>query len=598
MVLAVAGWIGADVAWSASTPMAVLIAGLGLAAASTVRRSPVGLVLATLVVCSHLGARADEAYRPLDPGPFRSTATVLGDPDRFGAASRLELRLPTGHRIEATAFGSAGAVFDTTAIGATILIEGRLRSMENPGRFRHRHITGLASVERATPVDGPEPWHQIPEFFRDRIADGGATMAGPRRSLYLGLVIGDDRSQTLGQQLRFRISGLTHLLAVSGQNVAFVLAVARPLLESLGYRARFVAVLAVLVVFAMITRLEPSVLRATTTAAIAAWATMSGRERSGLQVLAVAVLGLVCVDPFLVDAVGFQLSVAASAGILLLQPAIESRLRGPRWLRGPLATTLSAQIGVCPLLAMYFGPVSIASVPANVVAGWAAALIMTIGLTVGVVAGLSPEGAASIMQLPTEALLWWIEAVATFHARLPAPRLGPLDAVGLAGFWMLVRSRALPVVVRSALVAAGLGLLIAAVPRASGPAVCGPGVAWFPPSDAGPAVLVVGPEAEGRSLADCRASGVRRVDLLIVERGSAHVGELVGAAQQLLDVAVIRAPPQHRIVGARRLLHKMVIPTSKGSLVVTPSADGHHLDVRLAARVDAGSPPPQPTGSR
>ncbi|MGB5756008.1 MAG: hypothetical protein WBM50_03765, partial [Acidimicrobiales bacterium] len=126
---------------------------------------------------------------------------------------------------------------------------------------------------------------------------------------------------------------------------------------------------------------------------------------------------------------------------------------------------------------------------------------------------------------------------------------------------------------------------------------CGPGVAWFPPSEAGPAVLVVGQEAQGRSLADCRASGVRRVDLLIAERGSTHAGELVGAAQELLDVVVIRAPPQHRIIGARRLLHQVAIPTSKGFLVVTPSADGRRLDVRLEARVHAGSPPPQRTGS-
>ncbi len=587
MVLAVSGWIGADVAWSAAAPRAVLVLGLGLAAVSAVRRRPVGLVIAAFVVCSHLGARADDAHRLLDPGPLRSPATVLGDPSRFGAATRLELRLPSGDRIEATAYGSAGAMFDGTSIGETVRLEGRLRPMGNPSRFRHRHITGLASVDHASSVEEPAPQHRIPEFFRDRIAAGGATMAGPRRSLYLGLVIGDDRSQTLGQRLRFRASGLSHLLAVSGQNVAFVLAVARPLLETLGFRSRFLAVVALLAIFAMITRLEPSVLRATTTAAIAAWATMSGRERSGLQVLALAALGLVCLDPFLVDAVGFQLSVAASAGILLLQPTIEGRLRGPRWLRGPLATTLSAQIGVGPLLALYFGPLSLASIPANVLAGWAAAGIMTVGLTVGVLAGLLPAEAASVVQLPAEALLWWIEAVATWHARLPAPRVAPLAALGLVGLWLLARSRTLPMLVRSGLAVAGLAVLLAAVPRAPDPVVCGPGLGWFPGSDAGPAVLVVGADADGRALADCRAAGVRRVDLLIAERGSARSGEVVAAARELLEVSVIRAPPQHRIIGARRLLVESTIPTSKGSLVVTPSTDGRRLDVRIDATVDA-----------
>ena len=178
------------------------------------------------------------------------------------------------------------------------------------------------------------------EAVRDRVGAGADALDERPAALYRGLVLGDDRFQPLGQRLRFRLSGLSHLLAVSGQNVAFVLAAAGPLIGSLGHRSRIVAVLGIVVLFAVITRLEPSVLRAAATASLAAWASWSGRSRSGVAILALAVMGLVLVDPFLVDAVGFQLSVAASAGILTLGPPLARRLPGP----DPMAQAPDAQL--------------------------------------------------------------------------------------------------------------------------------------------------------------------------------------------------------------------------------------------------------------
>ena len=93
------------------------------------------------------------------------------------------------------------------------------------------------------------------------------------------------------------------------------MALAAPLLRRLRLAARTGTALAIVVVFAAMTRFEPSVLRATAMAAIALLATFGGRPASTLRVLAYAVVALLLVDPFLVHSVGFALSCGASAGI-------------------------------------------------------------------------------------------------------------------------------------------------------------------------------------------------------------------------------------------------------------------------------------------
>lgn len=437
MALAAATWIGAAVAPAqlASRWLLPLVCVLVLAIVADKQR-PFILVLPMLLLGSHLGARADAAYVPLDSAVVDTVAEVLGDPRPIRGGWRLELRLPDGARVLASAYGRDATVATRTRVGATVLVEGRVAPVADQAWLRSRHIVGTVSVSNLELYEDPPLLHQMPEVVRHRIAAGTTGMADRQRALYLGLVIGDDRLQPLGQQLRFQSAGLTHLLAVSGQNVAFAIAVARPLLELLGYRGRFVGLLGVLILFAIITRLEPSVLRATATAMLSAWATLSGRERTGLTVLSAAVVVLVCIDPFLVDSVGFQLSVAASAGILVISPGIERRLPGPSFLRSPLAVTLGAQLGVSPLLIHYFGPLSLASVPANLLAGWAAAAVMTIGLSVGVVAGLAPAAVGGFMQLPAELLLWWIETVAEWSARAPVPHpIGPGSTSAGVGCW-------------------------------------------------------------------------------------------------------------------------------------------------------------------
>ena len=183
------------------------------------------------------------------------------------------------------------------------------------------------------------------------------------------MVYGDDRNQSPRLYDDFRAAGLGHLLVVSGQNVAFVLALASPLVTRTRPGVRLVVLVALLAVFAVLTRFEPSVLRAVTMAGVAVVSAALGRPETGRRTLAWAVAAVVMADPFLVRVLAFQLSVCATCGLLWITPALAEKLPGPRPLRLAVATTAGAQLAVMPLLVAVFGTVPLASLPPMLLPG-------------------------------------------------------------------------------------------------------------------------------------------------------------------------------------------------------------------------------------
>ena len=125
--------------------------------------------------------------------------------------------------------------------------------------------------------------------IRDTIARSVDHLPRRDRVLVTGFVYGDDRGQLPQVVDDFRATGLTHLVAVSGSNVALVLTMFGPVLRRLGGLWRLVAVVAILSQFALVTRGEPSVLRACVLAVVATGATVVGRPSSRLRLLAIAV---------------------------------------------------------------------------------------------------------------------------------------------------------------------------------------------------------------------------------------------------------------------------------------------------------------------
>ena len=258
--------------------------------------------------------------------------------------------------------------------------------------------------------------------IRELLERGSRTLPAERSALFAGLVYGDDSRQSSDTVENFRASGLAHLTAVSGQNVVFVLALAAPLLVRLTRTARVFLTLIVLAWFAVMTRLEPSVVRAVIMAGTTSIMVGIGRPVSSLVALCVTVGAATLVDPFLVWSVGWWLSVSGCAGLVLLsEPLARAFGWGPGWLGSWIAPTLAAQVGVLGVLVAVFGWPSAVSVPCNLLAAPVAGLVMLVGLPAALVAGLLPTTAATFVMWPIGWGVAWVEGVARVGARLDPP---------------------------------------------------------------------------------------------------------------------------------------------------------------------------------
>ncbi len=548
VALAVAAMAGGW--WSAAVP---LIPAIALVAAALVVRKPWLLVVGVLLLSSSLGARAWAGLDPLEPAVFEGEASLVSDPVPVGEGMRVFVRAE-GRRYEAWAYGRAARDLGDRLAGDRISVTGSVRPiLPLPSYQAARHVANRLNIDHVHHYrDGPFPY-RMANWLRRTIARGAQTLHDDRLALFTGLSYGDDRHQSPVVSDDFRAAGLTHLLAVSGQNVAFVLILARPLIERFDYRGRWALTLGAIGFFALVTRFEPSVLRASVMAAIAATATLLGREASSRRVLTLAVALLVLVDPLLVHSVAFRLSVAASTGIILWAPRLAERLRGPRLLADALSVTVSAQLAVAPLLIATFGGVPVASLPANLLAAPVAGPIMMWSLSAGLAAGLVGGPLAQAIHWPTDLGIGWIQAVASWSAsaRLGELRTPHLIAVVIgAVIWWLARRRPLRAMAAVGLAAA---LLVPAVAlRTADPP-------FHTMLDAGvevwrhhqTVVVVLGPNrSTERLLEDLRRAGVGAVDLAIADRGNRAQRGQIRSLQERMHVGTVIAPPGHRIGGA------------------------------------------------
>ncbi len=375
---------------------------------------------------------------------------------------------PSGPRFEVQVLVRLGRVDGAAAGERTLLLVGggdvtsRLRVLEAgdhvtvrgalapltgfDARYRWRHAVALLQVNELVDFGPPRsPLGRLANAARAAVLRGGTALPATERALLAGFLLGDTRALPDDLVDDFRDAGLSHLLAVSGANVAFVLAIAGPLLRRMRLGSRLVGGLAVLVLFGTMTRWEPSVLRASAMAGIAMAATFLGRPVPASRLLAYAAFGLLVADPFLVHSVGFLLSSGAAAGILLLAPAFSARIPGPRVVREALGVTAAAQVGVLPVILPVFGTMPLIALPANLLAAPIVGPLTVWGLVAGVIGGWLGPGVAHVLQLPTYALLRWVETVARLAAKHPLAvdgrALCGLVAIGGAGaaLWGVIR---------------------------------------------------------------------------------------------------------------------------------------------------------------
>ncbi len=427
----------------------VWVAALALVAGLLLRQRALVLLLCFIacLVGSWVGARAWEQAAPRNLGDYTGWVEIAADPAPYGAGLRVTVEVDD-ERFDAWLYGGASRKLADRQSGQFVWVQGRRIELGgNARRAQVRHVVGRFEAEVVGDVIDGSPLARANNRVRDRLRSvAESTMTTHDAALFTGLVIGDDARQPTWLIDDFRASGLSHLTAVSGQNVAFVLAAALPLLRRLRPCWRWLSTVALIVWFMALTRFEPSVLRAGVMAVLAATAYVRGQQVRPVRILSLAVLGLVVVDPLLVWSVGFWLSVGATLGVCAAGPWLAQRLPGPDWLRLPMAVTLGAQLGVALPSVLVFGRLPIVSLPANLAAVPAAGFVMLYGLPAGLLASLLPLELQSVVMLPATLGTRWVSTVAQVAAAVePSPTWAALcwsaGVSCLLGWWWRGRSR-------------------------------------------------------------------------------------------------------------------------------------------------------------
>jgi|GEM_PF-2137965 len=343
------------------------------------------------------------------------------------------------------------------ALGDRIRFQGRLM-VPRPGGFlggfdygrylENRGIRGvitLADPARVAMADRVENRaaravagirHWIMKTFTADLGPVSAAMA-------TGFLIGETRDIPESLYQAFRCTGTMHLLAVSGSNVALVLAVVLFLLRGvpLGRRARLVVLLGVILLFCNLSNNQPSVARASLVAALVLIARVIYRRVDFNNILGLAAAVLVLYDPGNLFDVGFQLSFAAAWGLVLFLPPINDLFLGSRWptwaryLLLLFSTSMIASLISTPITLAYFGTASSVTVLSNMIVVPLVSLAVVGIMILLLVALVYPPAAAGpgiildrLLSLTGEIVLWFSRLE---WAELTIPSLSPLHVLYL-----------------------------------------------------------------------------------------------------------------------------------------------------------------------
>lgn len=255
--------------------------------------------------------------------------------------------------------------------------------------------------------------------------------AGERRALVEAVVLGEDQGLSNGLRRRLRTSGLYHLVAVSGQNVALVAGAVLALawLAGIPRLLAEVGALAAIGAYVAAVGAQPSVVRAGIAGALVSLAWLSSRLPDRWYALLVGGIVLLAWNPYTLLDAGFELSFSAVLAIFTLAPRLLRVLEGyplPRPLAGVVAISTACGLATAPVLWAQFGAVPLLSVPANALAAPAVAPLLLLSLASVAIGSLVPGAAAA---------LGWLAGWCAAEIALVARLVGGLPFAQAQGGW-------------------------------------------------------------------------------------------------------------------------------------------------------------------
>lgn len=240
------------------------------------------------------------------------------------------------------------------------------------------------------------------------------TLPSPSSSLLLGIIFGIKEQMPKNFTNNLRTSGVFHVIAASGMNVTLVGGFISTGLAF--FLKRQIAIgLSILgiIFYAVLAGLEPSIIRASIMGILVFSAQIMGRQTMASNGLALAGFGMLFIDPTLLSDVGFQLSFAATAGILYIKPLFGKK----EGIISEVSTTITAQIATLPILLANFGTYSIYSVLVNGLVLWTVPILMMIG-GLGAILGLILAPLGQLLIYLCYPLLLYFENIVNFFGRI------------------------------------------------------------------------------------------------------------------------------------------------------------------------------------
>ena len=521
------------------------------------------------VLAERLGRTAPA--RVVVTGPVSRTAFAVRTPAetvRFGAISireRVLLELPPERA------PPQGAVLELRA--RPVAPRGPETGFDERGWLARR---GVHVVLR-----GDDGWHIVGRRggiggVGDRLrAHVEATLArgttGERRRLLTGIVLGEDSG--IDRELRdaFQASGLQHLLAVSGQNVAIVAVGVVMAARIVGLGRLVGEALAILVVlsYALAVGWQPSVVRAAVAGTLASLAWIVARPRDRWHALAVGALVLLAWMPRSALEPGFQLSFAAVAAIFLVLPrmsGVPDAYPVPRGFWDVLVVAVACGLVTAPIVWLHFGRVALWTVPANVAAEPAMPPLISLSLAAAAVEPVLPGAATSLAWL-AGCCAWWLAFVARIVSSWPSAQVSSPAAIVISALLVgaVVLVRRLPRYRRREAVAAlvSLALTVSTVACALRPSP-----SWTAPTGLRVTFLDVG---QGDS-ALVEAPGAA----VLVDEGPPEAdvaGQLRRLGVRSLTAIVLTHPQRDHIGGAPRVVDRLDVGAVAEPGIQAPSPD-------------------------
>ena len=442
MRIALALWGGVLLALSAPLAGTIALAVMAIIAAMTRRTVALPLLLIVVGASLVLIRESGEGVAIKD-APINFVVIARGDSDplpiRTYGSKRLERSC--SFRGESRLLGEERRQIPlriissecTIFFGERVTGSGRLRPSDE------QRVAATLIIDQIDDRSASLFWSSLAHLrkdFRSLFIERGEAGA-----LVPGMVIGDTSLQDDEFESVMRLAGLSHLTAVSGANFSIVatLVIWLVSIRISNKRIRIAITVAVLLLFTILVRPSPSVLRAGVMAGVVLFAQLRGNQRSSLLALAGAVTLLLLIDPHQGGDAGFALSVLATLGIIAISPRVSEYLID-RWaiptvVADLIAIPVSATLLCTPIVIAISGKLTLASIPLNIIAAPLVPVVTILGFTALLITPLAHLPADFLAWL-SHLAAWPIAKIATLSYQMPIVEM-PFGLIG-GGMYILV----------------------------------------------------------------------------------------------------------------------------------------------------------------